>query len=140
MVPIKPSCAIIDLSTSDVNPSRSRSRIAVKVIQSTLIPVLITLILAVLSTLYISYTVSVGQLEGKVLRIGTEHRPHLQELLWQFNIEGIEAELQGYVDIESIQRVVVTDATGLVIEKGKPLHEGTPIVSVFALTHDDGLG
>ncbi len=121
--------------------SRSHSRIAVKAIRSIFIPVLITLVLAVLATTYISYKVSVGQLENKVLRLGTEHRNHLQELLWQFDIKGIETELQGFVDIDSIQRVVVTDPTGLVIEKkGQHLVEGKTVASEFALTHDDGLG
>ena len=140
MAPTRPSCASIGWSTSDLKSSRSHSRIAVKAIQSTIIPVLITLVLAVLTTTYISHTVSVRQLEDKVLRIGTEHRLHLEELLWQFDIEGVEAELQNFIDMESIQHVAVTDLTGQVMERGQPMLEGDPVAGVFALTHDDGLG
>jgi len=126
--------------TTELKLATSHSRIAVNAVRSIILPMLIVLILAVLATTYVSYKLSIRQLEDKVLRLGTEHRLHLEKLLWQFDIEGIEAELQNFIDLDSIQRAVITDSTMQVIVKGQPLFKREPLVSVFALSHKDGLG
>lgn len=112
------------------------SRIGLKALSSLAGPLSFTLILACVFTVFVTYKLSLSQLESDIQRNGLEHKSHIENLLWQLDIESLEHQLHGFVALDTIRFAQIIDNAGRIIEAGEPSQGSSIPVVVISLEHD----
>ena len=119
---------------------RAQSKIGLKTIRATVAPVSIILVVAVATTAFVSYRLSLARLQQKVERLGTEHRSSIEGMLWQFDVRGLERQLQGFVSQDDVRWASVAETAGNVLEAGRRAAGESAAEHTVRLNHRDGRG
>lgn len=114
-----------------------KSRFGFNAIRSLALPMLVTLLVACVLTVVVTYQLSLRQLEKNVQRLGQDHKSSIESMLWQFDIQSIEYQLQGFVLLNSIKYAQVRDNTGRVFESGDPSPDPAVPAVVIPLSYTD---
>ncbi|MGB5559583.1 MAG: ATP-binding protein [Paracoccaceae bacterium] len=93
------------------------------------------MVVASAASVAVTYKLAGGDLNARVQRLGEEHVSHLQNELWQLDLETVQAQLDSYVELGMIVEAAVTDATGLRLAAGHAAPDHNPIVKSFPLVH-----